>query len=55
MYKIEGVAEHTVFWDKTDPYVKVMVGKNEYKTKVKDNARGNVIFDEIISFQRATP
>jgi hypothetical protein len=33
-HKIEGVAEHTGFWDKTDPYVKVMVVKNEYKTKV---------------------
>jgi hypothetical protein len=33
-HKIEGVAEHTGFWDNTDPYVKVMVVKNEYKTKV---------------------
>jgi hypothetical protein len=37
------------FWDKTDRYVKVMVGKNEYKTKVKGKLH---IFDEIISFQQ---
>jgi hypothetical protein len=54
VHKIEGFKDQGAGFvrDKLDPYVKVIVGNHEFKTKVKDNAGGTVIFDESFSFQQ---
>jgi len=44
VHRIEGVSDSAGFMDKTDPYVKVIVGKQVFKTKVKENASGTLVF-----------
>ena len=54
MHRIEWVTDSAGVMDKTDPnpYVRVIVGPDEYKTEVKRDAAGNVRFDEIVPFQQ---
>ena len=54
MHRIEWVTDSVGGMDKTDsnPYVRVIVGRDEYKTEVKRDAAGNVRFDEIVPFQQ---
>ncbi len=54
MHRIEWVTDSAGVMDKTDPnpYVRVIVGPDEYKTEVKRDAAGNVSFDEIVPFQQ---
>jgi hypothetical protein len=55
VHRIEGVSDSAGFMDKTDPYVKVIAGKQVFKTKVKENAGGTLVFfDEIIAFQQVS-
>jgi Ca2+-dependent lipid-binding protein len=52
--RIDQFSDTAGFMDRTDPYVEVQLGRESFRTSVKDNAGGHdVIFQETLTFQKA--
>ena len=55
--RIEGFSDSAGLMDKTDPFVKIIVGvknKQEFKTQVKENVGGIAAFDETFTFEQVS-
>ena len=50
--RIDEFSDTAGFMDKTDPYVKVLLGNEEFKTTVKDNSGGKATWNETFSFSK---
>ena len=48
VYSVSNFKETAGFMDKTDPFVQLTIGKISHKTKIKNNAGGSALFDEVI-------
>jgi hypothetical protein len=57
VHRIEGFSDTSGFMDKTDPFVKIIVGsqnKRVFKTQEKINAGGHATFDETFTFEQVS-